>query len=206
MKHSKNPSNQDEQPERFAGEQDKTHQQLESEEDCRQEDPRTVQEEDAEKNDADLKALLEAKIASLEEKCTLHLQGMQRVAADFENYKKRVERERETTYVDAQNEVIQSLLPVLDTFSRALQVQQGTEDVAFVKGVQMIYKQFQELFQKWNVEPIAGLKQSFNPELHNAVMHIEDEAYGANEIVEELQTGYMRKGKVLRHSMVKVAN
>ena len=100
---------------------------------------------------------------------------------------------------------LEKMLPVVDNFERGLA---GTEDSddAFVQGMQMIYKQLMTSLEEVGVTPIEAVGKEFDPEFHNAVMHVEDESFGDNEVVEELQKGYMYRESVLRHSMVKVAN
>ena len=126
-----------------------------------------------------------------------------RTMAEYENFRKRTAKEKEGIYTDACADVLKEVLPVLDNLERALSVEGCTEDLR--TGVEMTVRQFNEAFVKLGVEELAP-KGEFDPNLHNAVMHIEDEQYGANEIVEVFQKGYKRANKVLRHSMVKVAN
>ena len=102
--------------------------------------------------------------------------------------------------------IIEKILPVVDNFERGLAgVEDDTED-PFAQGMQMVYKQMMTSLEEAGVKPIEAVGQEFDPELHNAVMHIEDENFGENEIAEELQKGYMYHDTVVRHSMVKVAN
>ena len=101
-------------------------------------------------------------------------------------------------------EIIEKILPVVDNFERGLA--QAPEDDPFAEGMQKIYKQFTTTMEGMGVEPIEAVGKEFNPDFHNAVMHVEDESVGENIIVEELQKGYTYKGFVVRHSMVKVAN
>ena len=126
-----------------------------------------------------------------------------RTMAEYENFRKRTAKEKEGIYTDACADVLKEVLPVLDNLERALSVEGAAEDLR--TGVEMTVRQFNEAFVKLGVEELAP-KGEFDPNLHNAVMHIEDEQYGANEIVEVFQKGYKRANKVLRHSMVKVAN
>lgn len=127
-----------------------------------------------------------------------------RIAAEYENFRKRSQKEREQLYVDAKSGVVAELLPVYDNFERALK--QETADEAYYTGVQMIFTQLRETLAKIGVTEIECVGASFDPERHNAVFHIEDEAYGENEVVEELMKGFMIGEKVIRHSVVKVAN
>jgi molecular chaperone GrpE len=126
-----------------------------------------------------------------------------RTTAEYENFRKRTVKEKEGIYTDACADVLKEVLPVLDNLERALSVEGSGEDLR--TGVEMTVRQFNDAFNKLGVEELAR-EGEFDPNLHNAVMHIEDEQYGTNEIVEVFQKGYKRADKVLRHSMVKVAN
>ena len=127
-----------------------------------------------------------------------------RLAAEYENYKKRSQKEREGLYADVKASTVTALLPVYDNLERALK--QETEDEAFFKGVEMTMTQLREIFANFGVEEIPALGEKFSPDLHNAVFHIEDEAYGENEIVEQFLVGFRLGDKIIRHSVVKVAN
>ena len=126
-----------------------------------------------------------------------------RTMAEYENFRKRTAKEKEGIYTDACADVLKEVLPVLDNLERALSVEGCGEDLR--TGVEMTVRQFNDAFNKLGVEELPP-EGEFDPNLHNAVMHVEDEQYGTNEIVEVFQKGYKRANKVLRHSMVKVAN
>ena len=126
-----------------------------------------------------------------------------RTAAEYENFRKRTSKEKEGIYTDACADVLKEVLPVLDNLERALSVEGSAEDLRV--GVEMTVRQFNDAFCKLGVEELPS-EGEFDPNLHNAVMHVQDEQYGVNEIVEVFQKGYKRANKVLRHSMVKVAN
>lgn len=126
-----------------------------------------------------------------------------RTTAEYENFRKRTVKEKEGIYTDACSDVLKEVLPVLDNLERALSVEGSGEDLR--TGVEMTVRQFNDAFNKLGVEELAE-EGEFDPNFHNAVMHVEDEQYGTNEIVEVFQKGYKRANKVLRHSMVKVAN
>ncbi len=129
-----------------------------------------------------------------------------RIAAEFDNFKKRTAKEKDELYSTAVCETVNNFLPVLDNLERAVGTLGENSDASAVSdGVKMILKQFCDVLASLGVEKIET-DGGFNPELHNAVMHVEDEGYGENEIAEELMSGYKYKGKVIRHSMVKVAN
>jgi len=127
-----------------------------------------------------------------------------RLAAEYDNYRRRNQKERENLYTDVRSDTITKLLPVYDNLERALG--QQTEDAAFFKGVEMTMAQLKEILESIGVSEIPTVGQTFDPSLHNAVLHIDDENYGDNEIVEEFQKGFKLGDKVIRFSMVKVAN
>ena len=127
-----------------------------------------------------------------------------RQMAEFENFRKRSEKEKSAMFETGAKSVIEKILPVVDNFERGLA--QATEGDPFAEGMEKIYKQLTTTLESLGVEPIEAVDKEFNPDLHNAVMHVEDESVGDNIVVEELQKGYTYKGFVVRHSMVKVAN
>ena len=127
-----------------------------------------------------------------------------RTAAEFDNYKKRTEREKNGVAEYAKAGVIKQLLPILDNVERAAAADK--ESPEYLKGVEMIVKQFEALAEKLGITEIAAVGDSFDPNFHEAVMHIEDENLGDNAIAEVLQKGYKIGDTVIRHAMVKVAN
>ena len=129
---------------------------------------------------------------------------LKRNMAEFDNFCKRTEKEKSSMYIIGAKDIIEKILPVVDNFERGLA--QATEGDPFAEGMEKIYKQLTTTLESLGVEPIEAVDKEFNPDLHNAVMHVEDESVGDNIIVEELQKGYTYKGFVVRHSMVKVAN
>ncbi len=130
-----------------------------------------------------------------------------RLLAEFENARNRNEKESKRMYSIGAKEVLEQLLPVVDNFERALQaIPEEDKERAFEQGVDKIYKQLMTSLNDIGVQPMDAVGAEFNPDFHNAVMHVEDEEYGENVVVEELQKGYMYKDDVLRYSMVKVAN
>lgn len=132
---------------------------------------------------------------------------LMRQMAEFDNFRKRTEKEKSAMYEVGARDMIEKILPVLDNFERALAaVPEDEKGGSFAEGVEMIYKQFLKTLEDAGVEVIEAVGQQFNPDVHNAVMHIEDESYGENEISQELQKGYKYRGTVVRHSMVQVAN
>ncbi len=150
-----------------------------------------------------LKKQLEEKTQKAEE-----YHGMlQRTMAEFENYRKRTTKEKEGLYQDATADTIGQMLAVVDNLQRAVETNKDNAEAAqVVKGVQMVLSQFNDCLDKLGVEEIKAVGEMFDPELHNAVMHIEDETVDDNTVVEEFQKGYKLKDRVIRHSMVKVAN
>ncbi len=130
-----------------------------------------------------------------------------RLLAEFENARQRHEKESAKHYDIGAKEVLEHLLPVVDNFERAMNaIPEEDRNRAFEQGIDMIYKQMMTALTEIGVSPMNAEGKNFDPDLHNAVIHIEDENYGENIVVEEMQKGYMYKDQVLRHSMVKVAN
>ncbi|MBR3600163.1 MAG: nucleotide exchange factor GrpE [Lachnospiraceae bacterium] len=130
-----------------------------------------------------------------------------RLLAEFENARQRTEKESKKMYDIGAKEVLEKLLPVVDNFERAiLMVPEEDKDRSFEQGVDMIYKQLMTTLEGIGVAAMNAEGKEFDPELHNAVIHVEDENFGENIVAEEMQKGYMYKDQVLRHSMVKVAN
>ena len=127
-----------------------------------------------------------------------------RLAAEYDNYRKRSAKERESIYQDVRADTVTKFLPVYDNLARALG--QATCDEAYRKGVEMIMTQLRDILSRMGVTEIEALGQKFDPALHNAVMHEEDETKGESEIVQELQKGFKMGDKVIRFAMVKVAN
>ena len=132
---------------------------------------------------------------------------LKRQMAEFDNFRKRTEKEKAAMYEIGAKDIIEKILPVLDNFERGLAaVPEDEKGSSFAEGIEKIYKQFVKTLEDAGVETIEAVGQQFDPNLHNAVMHVEDEEAGENIVVEEFLKGYMYKGSVVRHSMVKVAN
>ena len=127
-----------------------------------------------------------------------------RLAAEYDNFRKRSAKEREAIFADVRADTVIKFLPVYDNLARALA--QSTSDEAYYKGVELIMAQLTETLTKLGVTEIPALGEKFDPELHNAVMHAQDESKGDGIIVEEFQRGFKLGDKVIRHSMVKVVN
>ena len=127
-----------------------------------------------------------------------------RLAAEYDNYRRRSQKEKESAWADSKAETAAAFLPVYDNLERALK--QETSDEAYKKGVEMTMAQLREVLSKLGIEEIPALGEAFDPNLHNAVMHVEDEAAGENTIVDVFQAGFRSGDKVIRFAMVKVAN
>ena len=150
------------------------------------------------------RAALEAEKEALEkEKAALNDQYL-RICAEYDNYRRRSQKEKDNLYGEIKASTVQQFLPVYDNLERALK--QGTEDEAYRKGVEMIMSQFNATLEKLGVKKIESLGQTFDPNKHNAVMHVDDESLGENVIVDVFQEGFTVGEKVIRFAMVKVAN
>ena len=150
-------------------------------------------------------AALQAQIKELEEKLAKQEDIFKRTAAEYDNYRKRTAREMSAISVDAKADVLKELLPVVDNLERAVAFKDSSpEDVR--KGVEMVMNQVLSAFEKMGVESIDGQNVPFDPQLHNAVMHVEDEELEQNVVAETFQKGYKMGEKVLRYAMVKVVN
>jgi len=149
---------------------------------------------------AELKRLLEEKTAEAEN----HYNRAIRLQADYENLRRRSRQEREELLKFGSEQLIKALLPVMDNFDRAM-ASAGDGGEKFVTGVQMIHRQLSEVLSNEGLAPIPALGEQFDPNLHEAVMQVEDTGEPENTVVEELRRGYYLKGKVIRPSMVKVA-
>ena len=132
---------------------------------------------------------------------------LKRQMAEFDNFRKRTEKEKSQMFAMGAKSIVEKVLPVIDNFERGLlAVPEEAKEDAFVEGMNKIYKQMMTMLEEVGVKPIEAAGAEFDPEFHNAVMHIEDENLGENIVAEELQKGYMYRDTVVRHSMVKVAN
>ncbi len=130
-----------------------------------------------------------------------------RQMAEFDNFRKRTEKEKSQMYEVGAKDIIEKILPVVDNFERGLDaVKEEDKEDPFIQGMEKVYKQLMTTLEGIEVKPIEAVGQEFDPNLHNAVMHVEDENLGENIIAEEFQKGYMYHDSVVRHSMVKVAN
>lgn len=158
-----------------------------------------VQEEISEQKDE-----LEQKIAKLEKEAEETNDRLKRIMAEFENYKKRNLKEKEMQYNSILADVINSLLPVIDNLEKAATSE--TQDEKYKQGVEMVLKQLLDVLEGFGVKKIEAVGKAFDPELHDAISHVEDETLGEQVVKEEFRTGYIIGDKVIRHSMVIVAN
>lgn len=132
---------------------------------------------------------------------------VKRQMAEFDNFRKRTEKEKSQMYDMGAKTIVEKILPVIDNFERGLAaVPEDNKEDAFVVGMDKIYRQMLTVLEEAGVKPIEAVGAEFDPNFHNAVMHVEDETLGENVVAEELQKGYMYRDTVVRHSMVKVAN
>lgn len=156
----------------------------------------------AKKLEAELE-VLRHQLEKAEERAAAAEDKYMRMIAEYDNFRKRSVKERESCYADAHADAVNAVLPVLDNLERAAMY---SDAEAVAKGLELTLKSFSETFNKLGICEIESLGKTFDPNVHNAVMHVEDDAYGENEIVEVLQKGYVKGDRVIRYAMVKVAN
>lgn len=147
---------------------------------------------------------LESELTEQRKKTDEYFEHLKRNMAEFDNYKKRITKEKDTMYNVIASDLVADILPILDNFEKALTSE--TEETSFKEGISMIYTQFIDVLKKIGVVEIEALNSTFDPNLHEAVMHIEDENYDEKQVVEVFRKGYIIGDKVVRHAMVKVAN
>ena len=149
----------------------------------------------------------EKKASEFEEKIKEANDKYARLFAEFDNFRKRSEKEKSQRYVFGAKDMVERILPVIDNFERGLAaVPEDKKEDSFVTGMEMTYKLLLKALEDAGVKPIEAVGKEFNPDFHNAVMHVDDPEAGENIIVEEFQKGYLYKDHVVRYSMVKVAN
>ena len=175
-----------------------------------------IKDKDDNKNDENLENIQEIdekvidkfdneEIIELQKKVDDCFDKYQRTLAEFDNFRKRTSKEKAIVYDDAIRDVILKFLPVVDNFERAIASSQDKDD-NFYKGIEMILKQIKDIFSSIGVEEISSIGEKFDPSFHSAVDHEVNDSYGENEIISIMLKGYKYKDKVIRHSMVKVAN
>ena len=168
-------------------------------------------EEDAEQEPAgekeEKKGFFKKKKDPRDEKIEELTDRVKRQMAEFENFRKRTDKEKSAMYEMGAKDIIERILPVIDNFERGLAaVPEDAKGTPLAEGMEKIYKQFRKTLEEAGVKAIEAVGQEFDPNYHNAVMHVDDESLGENIVAEELQKGYMYRDSVVRHSMVKVAN
>ena len=176
-----------------------------TEESCEAEE--NSEEAETEEKSEEKKGFFKKKKDKKDEKIEELTDRVKRQMAEFDNFRKRTEKEKASMYEIGAREIIEKILPVVDNFERGLAaVPEEEKDSPFADGMTKTYKQMMTVFEEMGVKAIDAVGEEFNPDYHNAVMHVEDEEAGENVVVEEFQKGYLYKDHVVRHSMVKVAN
>ncbi|MEE0811189.1 nucleotide exchange factor GrpE [Blautia sp.] len=188
--------------------QEETGETSQEEETVQTEESEEPVQEDAEEKTSEKKGLFgKKKKDKKDEKIEELTDRVKRQMAEFDNFRKRTEKEKASMYQIGAREVIEKILPVVDNFERGLAtVPEEDATNPYAEGLEKIYKQLMTVLDELGVKAIEAVGQEFNPDFHNAVMHVEDEDAGENVVVEEFQKGYLYKEQVVRHSMVKVAN
>ncbi len=162
------------------------------------------EEEETEVKESAKVETLKAQLKQEKEKSEEYYEHLKRNMAEFDNFKKRISKEKDMMYNAISADIVGQLLPTLDTFEKALAAE--TADESFKEGMVMIYNQVIDTLKNIGVEEIEALNTTFDPNIHEAVMHVEDENYGEKEVVEVFRKGYKIGDKIIRHTMVKVAN
>ena len=168
----------------------------------------TVEAEAVEEGEIEVLDEKDEKIAQLEQQAADNLDKYQRCLAEFDNFRKRTVKEKASMYDDGVRSTVEKLLMVIDNLERAVMVQEGKvdENDAFFKGVKMTLTQFQDVLKGIGVEEIKAVGEKFDPNLHAAVAHEDDENYGENEVAQVFQAGFTMGDKIIRHAIVQVAN
>ena len=176
-----------------------------TEESCEAEE--NSEEAETEEKSEEKKGFFKKKKDKKDEKIEELTDRVKRQMAEFENFRKRTEKEKAGMYAVGAKDVIEKILPVVDNFERGLNsIPEDAKGSAFADGMEKIYKQFVKTLDDMGVKPIEAVGKTFDPNFHNAVMHVEDENLGENVVAVELQKGYTYKDSIVRHSMVQVAN
>ena len=148
----------------------------------------------------------EAEIEALKAELSAEQEKYMRLYAEYDNFRRRSAKERDGIYADAYCDALEQILPIIDNIERATQYSADDPESPMAKGIELTVKSCVEALNKMGVYEIEALGKTFDPNLHNAVMHVEDEAFGENEVAEVFMKGYIKGDKVIRFSMVKVAN
>lgn len=190
---------------KIEGEEEKTPEENKS---AAEETESSEEKEDTkEENEGPDPILLQKQLKAEQQKTADLTDRYKRTLAEYENFRKRTEKEKSDIYTYAVKDVLTKILPVADSFERGLAaVPDDEKDGAVAKGMEKIYKQFQKTLSDIGVKPIEAEGKPFDPNYHNAVMHVEDDSLGENVVAKDLQKGYTYKDTVIRHSMVQVAN
>jgi len=167
-------------------------------------EPNEAKDQSDETKEQELINKLEKDIVHLQQEKDEIYEKMIRLQAEYDNFKKRTQKEKQSERKYKAQEVVNELLPAIDNFERALQVEVTGETASFLEGMEMVYRQFKDALTNQGVEEIETVGTEFDPNIHHAVMQVEDEEKDSNIIVEELQKGYMLKDRVIRPAMVKV--
>ena len=175
-------------------------------EDCAKTEPQAEAEEHLSSKEKKKVKKAEAEIEKLNAMIAEEHDKYMRLYAEYENFRKRSAKERESIYGDAYCEALTKILPILDNLERAAQFSEEDKESPMAKGLELTLKSFIETMNKMGGYEIEALGKDFDPNLHNAVMHVEDENAGENQVIEVFMKGYAKGDKVLRYSMVKVAN
>lgn len=163
-----------------------------------------VKNEQNEINKDEYIAKLNKDLEEQRQKTDEYFEHLKRNMAEFDNFKKRISKEKDAMYLNVTSDIIENMLPILDNFEKAISAE--CTDASFKEGIVMIYDQFKDILVRLGLEPIPDVGTTFDPNIHEAVMHEDNDKYGEKEIVEVFKTGYKIGSKVIRHSMVKVAN
>ena len=176
-----------------------------TEESCEAEE--NSEEAETEEKSEEKKGFFKKKKDKKDEKIEELTDRVKRQMAEFDNFRKRTEKEKSTMFEMGASDIIKKLLPIVDNFDRGFKSVTDEElETPFAKGMDMVHKQLLKMLEDADVKPIEALGGEFNPDFHNAVMHVEDDSVGENIVVEEFEKGYTYRDQVIRHSMVKVAN
>jgi molecular chaperone GrpE len=170
-------------------------------------EPQEPEKQDSEETSGEKPGSSQKKKDPRDEKIEELTDRVKRQMAEFENFRKRTEKEKSTMYEMGARDMIEKILPVVDNLERGIAaIPEEYKGTALAEGMEKICKQFQKTLEDAGVKPIEAVGKEFNPDFHNAVMHVDDESLGENVVAEELQKGYLYRDSVVRHSMVKVAN
>ena len=149
----------------------------------------------------------EAALSKKDEQIAEMVDQQKRLMAEFDNFRKRTEKEKSSMYEIGAKSILEKILPIVDNFERGLaSISEEEKQSGFANGMDLVYKQLLKMLEDVGVKSIEAVGQPFDPNFHNAVMHVEDENLGENVVAQEFQKGYMYRDSVLRHSMVQVAN